>query len=181
MDVDEIWSDYCDYLIDLVGLKDEFRENYGELLLYLHMIPFTYKIPLDENRLKDGLRLRSGFTYDIRELDKYPCSVLEVLIAFAIRIDQEFTGDPREPHPDVIFWDMIYNLNLESCDNEHFNQEFVFVSVQKWLLRDFSPNGKDSIFPLRISSDSPDQRKVEMWTQMLCYLRDNDRYGNNRR
>lgn len=176
MEVDEIWSDYCDYLIDLVRLRDKFRADYGELLLYLHTIPFTYTIPLDENRLKDGIRLRNEFTDDAQSLEQYACSVLEVLVAFAIRIDQEITGDPRNPHPDIIFWDMIYNLDLECCDNGHFYEEYIFAAIQKWLLRDFDSNGRGSIFPLNKSYDSPDQRRVEMWTQMLCYIHDKQRY-----
>lgn len=176
MEVDEIWSDYCDYLIDLVRLGDNLREDYGELLLYLHTIPFKYTIPLDENRLKDGIRLRNDFTDDVRGLDQYPCSVLEVLVSFAIRIDQEMTGDPRDPHPDIIFWDMLYNLNLEMCDNSHFNEGYVLSHILKWLSRDFDSFGRGSIFPLKKAYDSPDQRKVEMWTQMLCYIHDNQRY-----
>ena len=73
------------------------------LLEHLDNINFTYSIPFDENRFNDGqdLRYRFGYEnniagYDIDEMSfrKGPCSILEMMVALAIKCEENFMSDP---------------------------------------------------------------------------------------
>ncbi len=64
--------------------------NYVDLLGILYKTEFVWVVSRDKNRIEDGLELRdyflneSGWYKDSSWFDE-PCSVLEVLIAFASR------------------------------------------------------------------------------------------------
>ena len=173
---DNVWYDYGLWLIDRVGFK---RKKYNNLLVELHYIPFHYSIALDGNRVEDGLELRDEYYLETDYIgpaikDK-KCSVLEVLVALAIRIETEYIGDPREDHPEKIFWEMIENLfdmdkNWRLCGPE-IDSQFVHYTVDKWLNRRFNKDGKGSIFPLKRADC--DQTICEIWSQMNRYLMEN--------
>ena len=173
---DKIWDEYGDWLIDRVGFK---KKRYENLLHELHMIPFSFTIALDEGRVSDGLELRDEFYLEMGYIslifDGRKCSVLEMLVALAIRIEGEYIGDPREEHPERIFWEMIENLfNIETnwrlCGPE-IDRAFVCKTVDIWLKRRFKYDGKGSIFPLK--KPDCDQTCVEIWGQMNRYLMEN--------
>lgn len=170
------WEDYGYWLMERVGFK---RKRYENLLLELHYITFHYSIGLDGNRVSDGLELREEYALENDMLDvKFKdakCSVLEVLTALAIRIEYEYIGDPREEHPEKIFWEMIENLfnierNWRLCGPE-IDRQFVHYTVEKWLNRGFEPDGRGSIFPLK--NPDCDQTEIEIWSQMNRYLMEN--------
>ena len=172
---DKLWYDYGLWLMDRVGFK---RKKYDNLLLELHYIPFRYSIPLDENRVEDGMELRDNFGLEIDcsnlSFDN-DCSVLEVLVALAIRIEYEYIGDPREEHPEKIFWEMIENLfdmdkNWRLC-GPRIDVQFVHYIVERWLNRSFDYDGTGSIFPLK--NPDCDQTGIEIWSQMNRYLMEN--------
>ena len=172
----KLWDSYGAWLIDRVGLR---KKRYEDLLFELHNIPFRFSIPLDENRVADGLEIRDEYGLEMDFLSPVfkdrKCSVLEMLVALAIRIECEYIGDPREEHPEKIFWEMIENLfdierNWRLCGPEA-NFEFVHRTVDSWLDRRFSYDGKGSIFPLK--NPDCDQRNVEIWGQMNRYLMEN--------
>lgn len=165
---DKRWDDYGAWLLRRVGFHDD---NYRLLMAELHNSPFEFFVDHDDNRAEDGISLRDEFGTKLGfrriEFDR-ECSVLEMLVALAIRIENEYIGDPEDEHPELIFWEMVKNLGLDRCTDARFNETYVFNVLKKWIQRDFHKNGHGSIFPLRRSSR--DQTKVEIWGQMNEYL-----------
>ena len=167
---------YVSWILREIG---GYYPRHQRLIRYLHEIPFKYSIPRDRNRAGDALFFRANFLDEIgsdnaRKIENDPCSVLEVLASLAIRIDNEYVGDPSESRPDKLFWEMICNLKLDQFDDRHFYPDEIDELVSKWLNRDFDYDGRGSIFPLR--QPKRDQRDVEIWVQMNDYLFEN--YGN---
>lgn len=149
------------------------KKPYNKLLDYLYRTPFWIVIPRDDNRMNDGLNLQTEFeSMSGYQLDrKYPCSVLEMLIALSIRIEEEYLSNMDELHPEHIFWEMIENLYLDDETDQVFDEENCEEILHNWMERDFEPSGYGSIFPL--NEATKDQRDVEIWEQMMAYLHEN--------
>lgn len=181
---EDLW--YCDYLdcikkIIGISCNPEYDEYEG-LFSILHDIEFTWSIGRDSNRAKDGMNLRRSFVippgYYVspsrrREFDRYFrdhwCSVFEMLAALALRIDKEYLGDPGENNADIFFMEMIHNLGLDKYKSSwYLNEDQIRNDVQRWLDRRFCINGDWSPFPLKKAI--ADQRGIEIWDQMLCYV-----------
>lgn len=179
--MEELLKDYLQYLIWLCHLE-KFK-NYTRLFEELHNLWFYWSIDRDENRAGDGEELRDNYdiplyiTCGAEDLvDAFmnrQCSVLEALIGLAIRVDEEYLGDPMEPHPEEFFWEMIKNLGLSEYTNRRFDLELVRKRVAIWLDRHFTKNGLGSPFP--VYNDDRDQRDLEIWDQMNSYI--NEKYG----
>lgn len=163
------WIKYKQWLLKKVGFDDN---HYKKLIQFLDQTNYIWNIDWDENREMDGRYLREECNLDLNPMDA-PVSVLEVLIAFAIRIDDEYLGDPRDPHPEVIFSEMLDNLGLLYYDDSHFSWSAIQNSLRVWLNREFEPNGVGSPFPLR--HPPYDQREIQLWDQMNAYISEN--YG----
>ena len=181
-----LWDIYFDWLLKEVHFEDGFDggkvptgshlypANYYILMRKLHETDFKCIIDRDENRVKDGLALREDFFDDleitatafIRE-----CSILEMLVGLAIRIDEEYSGDPMNPHPEIFFWDMIHNLGLDKMDNEHFNEVKCEKIINIWVNREFDSDGYGSPWPLK--NVTFDSREAEIWRQVMAYLSEN--------
>lgn len=173
--MEELWDDYLQYLIWRGRLERMTR--YGRLFDILHNIEFVYKLERDENRDADGVSLRDDYEipYDYLEMDDEffdrRCSVLEMLIALAIKVDDEFIGDPAEEHPEEFFMKMIKNLGLDKFKGNRYRESDVIKIVNRWMRREFNRDGIGSPFPVRESRQ--DQRKLEIWDQMNAYLSEN--------
>lgn len=175
------WEDYGEWLLDLVGFS---RKGYDDLMWYLHSTSFISLITGDNNRIKDAWELRKDYYEltgvrlgDINKpsalLERLLCnaSVLEVLIALAFRIENEYIGDPADPKPDLIFWEMICNLGLQKCVGRYYDEDEVEDILETWISRQYSYTGKGGIFPLKYPKR--DQRKIEIWSQTQAYLSEN--------
>ena len=165
------WDDYRVWLLNRVGFS---KKNYNTLMANLHKSPFEIFIDRDDNRAEDGISLRDEFGSDLgfrRVAFDKPCSVLEMLVALSIRIDNEYIGDPNDEHPENIFWEMLCNLGLDRCTDKRFNEKYVYNILKKWICRDFNKDGRGSIFPLKYSTR--DQTRIEIWAQMNEYLSEN--------
>jgi hypothetical protein len=85
-----IRQDYFQWLCEIVRVNNN-NTSYWILLRELHSREFIWTVANDDNRAKDGCDLRDEYIHykryeDCRCLDG-PCSVLEMLIALARRID----------------------------------------------------------------------------------------------
>lgn len=163
------------YFIWLKSQIDFRKQNYNELMERLFTTPFRYVLDRDKNRVEDALMLRRRYR-DFMQLSYDPFdnaipSVLEVLIALAIRVDKEYLGDPSDPTPGTFFWIMIKNLGLDDLKGYRFSDRFYNNVIDAWLDRKFMKDGVGSPFPVRV--DSRDQRKFEMWDQMNHYIYEN--------
>lgn len=171
-------NDYFEWLYNIV-CEGRFPPNRSrrKLLMALHDTEFRYSIPLDENREEDGLNLRHRFAKQYRYesyndtllyLDR-PCSVLEMMIALAVRAEEQIMDDPDiGDRTSQWFWGMIVNLGLGSMHDDNFDRRLVDISIGKMLNRNYEPNGKGGLFTVRHRNE--DMRDVEIWYQLSWYL-----------
>lgn len=162
-------NEYFDWMYNLVDGR-----QYSSLLMELHNIEFRYIIPHDENRADDGISLRyrfalqSGFEDYIEHLDG-PCSVLEMMIALAIRCEEDIMDDPRYgDRTRQWFWKMVVSLGLGSMTNDRFDRDYVRDRIDIFLNREYEPNGKGGLFTIK--NCEYDLRDVEIWYQLSWYL-----------
>lgn len=176
---DEINNRYIKWLLELVSGKRYSKQvSYRKLLLHLHRIEFTYILPMDENRAEDGkdLRWRFVLTHDYEEDQDYildildgPCSVLEMMVALAIRVEEETMDDPAiGDRTGQWFWGMIVNLGLGSMFDSRFDVDYIDNVVGRFLDRDYAWDGKGGLFTIRHCDR--DMRNVEIWNQFNMYL-----------
>lgn len=169
---------YFHWLVKLVDMDDP---EYEHLMRFLFTYTFCWVLEKDENRASDGLDLRVRFLDEIgakpgSQASLGACSVLEMLVAFCIRIDHDIFGEPDENGAGAWFWEFICNLDLDVYDGKLGPKDVSKINdiLDKWLHRRFDKNGHGSICP--INSDVKglrDQRKREIWYQFADYVRVN--------
>lgn len=177
-----IINEYFVWLSDLV-CGERFAEGYSfsELLSLLHRIEFTYLIPMDQNRAEDGINLRYRYAItsddcpysvpDVLDALDGPCSVLEMMVALALRCEEDVMDDPGiGDRTRQWFWGMITNLGLGGQFDGNFNQSYIEEVVGRFLARDYAPDGQGSLFTVKYPPQ--DLRYVEIWVQLLWYLDD---------
>lgn len=149
--------------------------SYYKLLTRLQDTEFTYILPKDANRAEDGISMRWRFAkqYDdpdyIMDCLDRPCSVFEMMLALAIRCEEDIMDSAEYGNRiSQWFWQMIVNLGLGSMTDMNFDPDYVDDIVQRFLNREFEPDGHGSLFVVRRCKF--DLRKVEIWVAMLWYL-----------
>ena len=173
----EIEREYFNWICDIVcGYRYSPENLYDELLSYLHQVEFTWIISKDSNRAEDGIDLRRRFSYvheieDLSDLLDGPCSVLEMMVALAIRCEETIMDDPTiGDRTGQWFWKMIVNLGLGAMTDRHFDINYVDEVIDRFLSREYEPDGHGGLFTVR--NCDHDLRDVEIWVQMLWYLDD---------
>ena len=173
-------NDYFEWLYNSVCVnKYSSSISYRKLLSRLHSIPFRYSIPKDGNRADDGVGLRYRFANEtqihedlvetvVDELEG-PCSVLEMMIALAIRCEVDIMDDPHYgDRTKQWFWGMIVNLGLGSMSDAKYNRDEVDAIINRFLDRKYERDGRGGLF--RVENCDRDLRKVEIWYQLCWYL-----------
>lgn len=167
-------NEYFEWLCNFTKSKKHTKRR--KLLMLLHDIEFVYILPMDENRYDDGIDLRYRFACEIggnrREildiLDK-PCSVLEMMIALAVKCEETIMDDPDVGNrTSQWFWLMIRNLGLEFMNDSIFNRDMAKEKIFIFLDRKYKRNGEGGLFV--VNNPRRDMRKVEIWYQMCWYL-----------
>ena len=98
-----------------------------------------------------------------------PCSVLEMMVALAIRCEETIMDNPAYGDRTAQwFWGMIRTLGLYSMTDDRFDQEYVDMVIDRFLNRDYEPNGEGGLF--KINNCKYDLRKIEIWYQLCWYL-----------
>ena len=169
--MNKIWSDYKIWLIKMCRIN---RIGYNHLIDQLHNSPFEAVLERDNNRINDGLDLRHRFLIENGingDFFDHPAGILEVLIALAVRIDSEFLGNPMDPHPDIMFWEMICNLGLDKFDDKHYNSDEIYRILGIWINREYDFYGNGGVFPIpKTHKNVQNQREIELWMQMTAYI-----------
>lgn len=171
-------QDYFHWLCEQVHIDQEER-SYWLLAKDLHKAEFYALVPRDENRVYDGLELREDYLSSIGYPDYVQlmgeCSVLEMMIAVARRIDFQTSdpyGDDGYDQTAYWFWQMIENLGLTDFSDDVYMQmngiDIVDNAIRQLVERQYEADGNGGLFPLRNASE--DQRDVEIWYQMCSYL-----------
>lgn len=173
-------SDYFDWLCEMVCVDGRYNdESYYHLAKILFDEEFYWSLDYDDDRAADGLALRSRYRYEGgTEYPEGTCSVLEMLIALADRMEQhldELDGECKTP---IYFWAMLENLHLEGYSDAMFESRHpdswpslkrsIVSKLHHWMDRDIGYDGVGGIFPL--SDPKRDQRNVDFWYQANAYI-----------
>lgn len=164
---------YLKWILKKVGCDAGDLKKYSKLFRILYEMEFYYLIPMDENRALDGIKLRRQYDLDHKTTlysSEEPCSVLEMLIALAIRMENDILGDPEDEHPEYWFWQFLDNLGILGYFDDVFGPsaaQDIEKKVQKFCDREYNYDGKGGIFPQKVAKN--DQRKIEIWYQMQEY------------
>jgi hypothetical protein len=164
---------YFSWLISQIEVRSP--KSYTHLFAKLHETEFVWIIPNDDNRIYDGLDLRTEFVdgthgwklEDVMRLDimtEKGASVLEVLIALSRRV--AFTCDGEAPW---WAWELLGNLGLFRFPNPLSKKkaERVDEILEALIWRTYRRDGKGGFFPL--TEPLEDQTKVEIWYQLNQY------------
>ena len=174
---DEIDNEYFSWLYNIVaGRRFAKGISYTKVLFQLHDTEFRWTIPKDKNRAGDGIELRRRYSmemgFDPDYFDDYldgPCSIFEMMVALAIRCEETIMDDPSKgDRTSHWFWEMLTSLGLGSMDNSRYDPEYVDDVTERFLSRDYDPNGCGGLFTIR--NCKFDLRETEIWIQLLWYL-----------
>lgn len=170
-----IQNEYFEWLYEFIcHTKRVDRTSFKKLFRQLHDIEFTFTIPLDRNRAVDGCYLRDRFieSRNYIEYAEYlygPCSVLEMIIALALRCEETIMDDATKGNrTSQWFWRMITNLGLGSMIDAVYDPEYVENVIGRFLNREYESDGHGGLFI--ISNCDQDLRDVEIWIQAMWYL-----------
>lgn len=172
---DQVKNDYFDWLYNYVckGRAHQ-KVSYRKLFTFLHQIEFTFIIPNDINRARDGVDLRYRFATihrdnTIMDILDGPCSVLEMIIALSIRCEETIMDHTRYgDRTGQWFWNMMANLGIGLMSDEIFDERLVEDIIYDFLARRYEPDGKGGLFYIKGCED--DLRDLEIWTQLCWYL-----------
>lgn len=181
----ELNEKYFKWMYQLVygNQMDKRGLSYEKLFNLLYDIEFRYTIDMDSNRYSDGIGLRTRFGYETSTnitlindyLGERPCSVLEMILALAIRCEEHIM-DNHDIGDRTGYWVklMIKNLGLSNCHDLSFNERYVESVINRFLDRKYDYNGRGSLFIV----DNPrrDLRTVEIWYQLNWYLNQFNEY-----
>lgn len=175
-------SKYSLYFKWLVNIVDDIEKS---KYLYIYKMLFDKEfysiIPMDDNRSKDGIALRTKFVDHLGgnrpsgELTPNgPSSVLEMMVAFAIRIEDQ-VGDFREGrHEDIWMKVMIKNLGLDKYEDKLFYKlaEFdkINLILDDFIERNYDKSGFGGLWPL--DDPTENQKNVEIWYQFLAWYKE---------
>ena len=176
MQIEErIKSDYFEWMYDIV-CGDRFPEtiSYRRLITMLHDTEFLYFVPYDENRAADGISLRYRYCV-ANECEEFewcldgPCSILEMMVALAIRCEITITDDPgMGDRTGQWFWGMISNMGLGAMYDSNYNERLVYDVLMRFLYREYDADGRGGLF--RVRDWDRDMRDAEIWHQLMAYI-----------
>lgn len=172
-------DEYFEWMYDLVcNGRYSGAITYRKLLILLHDTRFRYSISKDRNRAEDGVDLRRRFALTCKPKYLYdstiaalegPCSVLEMMVALAIRCEETIMDDPSiGDRTEQWFWDMIRSLGLGSDIDSRFNERHATDVIDAFLERNYEPDGRGGLFTIR--GCDTDLRTIEIWQQLCWYL-----------
>ena len=172
-------TSYFRWLCHDIGM--EYKGKYYGLMLgelYKNDFRVLKSVPRDENRAKEGIRLRSDYEDETgNSCEKEgPCSILEMIIGISKRMnDLLMTYDTEYDNTKYYFWEIIRNLRLLQFDDSEFADQNYTCEVMiadicsKICNRTYDKDGFGGMFPL-FGHAKVDQRKVEIWFQMHEYI-----------
>lgn len=164
---------YMNYLKSLVFEDSEYDpENYIQLFNLLRNTQFDALLEMDENRIADALEMRAEFEhsegyYTPKIMD--PISVLEVMVALAVRCEDSIMGNPEYGNrTHKWFWYMVKSLGLLNETDDNFDEAYCLEIIFGLISRQYSRDGNGGLF--YIPSCNCDLRNIEIWYQMNWWL-----------
>lgn len=170
----EIKNAYFDWLVERIK-PDDFHWC---LLRRLHQISYIWleSVPLDENREDDARALRYKFAVESEWADEDilgalagPCSLLEVLVAMASRMETDILYDASYGDRTGEWFRLILkNAGIYISDTDYY-QIYIDQVVNSILARHYDKNSEGSFFPVK-NTFGKDWRKTDLWQQMQIYI-----------
>lgn len=170
----DLMHDYFEWLVSVVE-----ADEYLDLCEYLFNTDFYYIVPMDDNRYADGISIRYKFgdhadipnTVIAREIDNRPCSVFEMMVALASRMEDDIAYQERYgDRTSLWFKDMLKSLGLINMTDGRFNERRAEHIIEMFLERMYKENGEGGLFTLNYIPKDVDLRDVEIWYQANWYL-----------
>lgn len=119
-----------------------------------------------------GLRYRYSIYVkrdDVIDILNEPCSVLEMILALAIRCEDTIMANVRYgDRTTQWFWSMIKNLGLSYMIDERFDKDEAIRIIYKFMERQYEPNGRGGLFYMPDRNE--DLTQIDIWTQLCWYL-----------
>lgn len=190
---------YFFYLLSLINDQDHDSRDYMKLCTLLHETPYQVLNPMDSNRVLDGEALRDKWLDHTRVKDERlrieyakdvsdtPASMLEVLVALALRVNDYILADPDKPELAAnLFWEFIDNIVSYGAFGSKYSSASDILTDEKWCdytsdtmiaclnrinTRTYHSDGIGGLFPLR--NPKINQRKEELWTCCVAYINEN--------
>lgn len=153
------------------------RDLYSGVLEFLHRTVFVYVDPMDSNRAEDGIDLRYTFGDEMRipthiiesTIDDQPCSMLEMMVALAMRIEDHIMYDPEKgDRTSRWFWEMVRNLSLSTMCGNAYDEYRCELVMKMFNKRMYHRDGYGGLFSLKGSNI--DFRELDIWKQAMLYL-----------
>lgn len=176
--LDALQERYFDWMCGVVCDRSHSkRSTYQKLLSYLNSREFTYILDMDGNRAEDGIDLRYRFAYEkgyeypiiARYLDTQPCSILEMMVALAIRCEEHIMcDDDIGNRTGQWFWNMVDTLGLGRMSDSRFDVHYADEIIDRFLNREYKRNGEGGLF--KIDNCEHNLRNIEIWYQANWYL-----------
>jgi hypothetical protein len=169
---------YYRWLVDTVCNRYH-AKYYSKLLRDLNEREFSWSINRDEDRAIDGITLRRRYVDEIIDNDKKsipsmqePCSVLEMMAALSLRIEEDYMHDPRSETNNTTewFWNMIINLGLDKNDDTNYDPELTDTCLECMLDRRYRRDGKGGLFMVPGLRRDIDMANIDIWSQMNWYI-----------
>ena len=140
---------YIKWLASLVGIALG-SDSYATFR-YLYDTDYYWELHDDENRAQDALNLRERYLDEHGSIDaeteahEKPASVLEVLVAFAQRIEDSIMYDPDEGDRTALwFFLMIENLGLDTYiwSTSLPDKALIGPILDVWMGRQYKKDGR---------------------------------------
>lgn len=169
-------DDYFNWLTGRIG-GCVTAASFKKLLWRLHETDFRWKLPMDENRASDGIELRWSYTCETHKTAMYDeikralegeCSVLEMMVALAIRCEETMDDVTVGNRTSYWFWEMVKSLGLGAMHDNRFDSDYVNDILETFLDRKYAPDGRGGLFTIR--NCEHDLRKVEIWSQLWWFI-----------
>ena len=177
MTSEELNNNYFSWLCGIISDSMPSRKSYKKLLNFLYETEFVYILPMDANRFSDGtnLRYRFGDENGISQpaiascLDNKTCSVLEMMVALALRCEEHITFNPNNGlNAGKWFWMFIDNMGMVDMYDTNYDPDYVNNVVWRFLDRGYTHDGAGGL--IYIKNCKFDMRTTEIWYQMMRYL-----------
>ncbi len=152
---------------------------YNCLLEDLYNTDFVVVKDDDNNRVTDGTDLRyifceqqgmtpqdAFFLLDDIFRDK-KCSVLEMMVAIANRMDESIMWNGTQ-RTHVWFFEMLNTMELLPYDDNNYESDMVQIIVQDMMQYNIQPDGRGGLFESPF--EDVDMREHSIWYQMQIYI-----------
>lgn len=181
--MNEHYDMYYAYLISLieppVGKYSTLRQR-GLMLYELWKREFSWLDEYDheEDRAMDGKALRDRFLIEFDEtpdkIPQGPCRVLEMLIAFAIRIDTIIYDHVMGHRPYDILEMFLINLGFSELTDTEIqpikDAGYIDARIDNWINHHITPDGQGGLF--RFPKPAYTINSLTNWDQMNKWIID---------